>query len=523
MLRPFSSISVSTARTPPSPPHTLTPPWPPHSTSQRHWNEWHRVSCVASALSGAADAQERRRSCRVVSSISDCLICLAEFVDCARQTLLPCGHTFCTACLDSLGKAKGAQRACPLCRAPLPPSAKRLLELSERTIRKVATALGWAGGVGSGGECQWPSLSASQEGSVQDAIVMLEEAIDQVSGRMGAGGPGDGAVMGLLALAHVAHVAGAGCADAGAIGPGEGPPPRSTRFSTSYTGWCGRARSQAVMWSSHSPVYTTARSNHRRGINGTLSQNTSSFMPPVYTGAECILPCTLHDEERAHLLHYTTTPEYAWQKSHRAAVAYAALALQYNSICYSRAVPLLEHAAERGDGPCLYQLGMVFLDAKVDFEHAFGCFEKAADKGHAEAHTMLGWMCEHGRGCSPSCHVAMAKYTLAVDLGCNQAARYMRGLKDTLQEVGSNTLSPFPTNPPSRNQPRAQPGTNTDLRPPANAKLSCAALAFLTLCFPRTVRPHDRYAGSHRRDRKLHTRCRYRLAFASACLLQSAC
>jgi len=202
---------------------------------KRHWNEWHRVSCVASALSGAADAQERRRSCRVVSSISDCLICLAEFVDCARQTLLPCGHTFCTACLDSLGKAKGAQRACPLCRAPLPPSAKRLAELAERTIRKVATALGWAGGVGSGGECQWPSLSASQEGSVQDAIVMLEEAIDQVSGRMGAGGPGDGAVMGLLALAHVAHVAGAGCADAGAIGPGEGPPPRSTRFSTSYT------------------------------------------------------------------------------------------------------------------------------------------------------------------------------------------------------------------------------------------------------------------------------------------------
>ena len=64
-------------------------------------------------------------------------------------------------------------QACPLCRSPLPPGPEKLYELAWRVFVKIRQA------VGSGRE--WPSLSASQQREMNGAIVMFQEAMDQVS------------------------------------------------------------------------------------------------------------------------------------------------------------------------------------------------------------------------------------------------------------------------------------------------------------------------------------------------------
>ena len=87
---------------------------------------------------------------------------------------LPCGHSFCTGCVSEL-RAKGVSQACPLCRSPLPPGPEKLLELAYRVWLKITRA------VGSNGE--WPPLSASQQKEMDGAIVMLQEATDQVCAR----------------------------------------------------------------------------------------------------------------------------------------------------------------------------------------------------------------------------------------------------------------------------------------------------------------------------------------------------
>ena len=63
---------------------------------------------------------------------------------------------------------------CPLCRAPLPPGPEKLFELGLAVWMKIARAVGSDGA--------WPALSASQQREMDGAIMMLQEAADQVRG-----------------------------------------------------------------------------------------------------------------------------------------------------------------------------------------------------------------------------------------------------------------------------------------------------------------------------------------------------
>ena len=102
-----------------------------------------------------------------------CLICLEPPHE---PTVLPCGHSFCTGCVSEL-RAKGVSDSCPACRAPLPPSPEKLWDLALRVWLKLVRAVG--------SYHAWPPLSASQQEEMDGAIVMLQEAMDQVSGVFG--------------------------------------------------------------------------------------------------------------------------------------------------------------------------------------------------------------------------------------------------------------------------------------------------------------------------------------------------
>ena len=69
---------------------------------------------------------------------------------------------------------KGVSQACPLCRSPLPPGPEKLYELGSRVRTKLGRALD------PNMRGTWPPLSASQQEEMDGAIVMLQEAMDQV-------------------------------------------------------------------------------------------------------------------------------------------------------------------------------------------------------------------------------------------------------------------------------------------------------------------------------------------------------
>ena len=120
-------------------------------------------------LAGAAQAQQDRL-CKAAVETDRCLVCLEPP---REPTRLPCGHSFCTGCVSEL-REKGVSDTCPLCRAPLPPGPEKLFELAERVLMRFARVYG---------QGAWPPLSASQQEEMDGAVVMYQEAMDQVSGR----------------------------------------------------------------------------------------------------------------------------------------------------------------------------------------------------------------------------------------------------------------------------------------------------------------------------------------------------
>ena len=145
------------------------------SPNQEHWKYGgHKKACVAYVLAAAAQAQQDRL-CTRAAEAEQCLICLEPP---REPSTMPCGHAFCTACVAEL-RAKGVSETCPLCRAPLPPGPEKLFELGFRVWAKLdltARVDGEHNGA-------WRELSASQQGEMDGAIVMLQEAMDQVGER----------------------------------------------------------------------------------------------------------------------------------------------------------------------------------------------------------------------------------------------------------------------------------------------------------------------------------------------------
>jgi len=145
----------------------------PARPTQEHWRYGgHKKACKAYVLAETVHAQQER-VCKKAVETHRCLICLESPRD---PTTLPCGHSFCTGWVVEI-REKGVSQACPLCRAPLPPDPEKLFELAERVWIKIRRAVD--------SDKAWPPLSASQQEEMDGAIVMFQEAMDQVSAALG--------------------------------------------------------------------------------------------------------------------------------------------------------------------------------------------------------------------------------------------------------------------------------------------------------------------------------------------------
>ena len=153
-----------------TPPRSHAPRIVPARPTQEHWRYGgHKKACKAYVLADTVQAQQERL-CKKAVETAKCMICFDSLRD---PTTLPCGHSFCTGCVVEL-REKGVSDTCPLCRAPLPPGPEKLYELGWRVWLKFWRAHG---------ALAWPPLSASQQKEMNGAIVMYQEAMDQVSGR----------------------------------------------------------------------------------------------------------------------------------------------------------------------------------------------------------------------------------------------------------------------------------------------------------------------------------------------------
>ena len=136
---------------------------------QAHWPR-HKKPCKAQVIAAAAQAKLDRET-KKAAEAHKCVICLDTLVDPIK---LPCSHSYCRGCVARL-REKGVSQACPLCRAPLPPGSEKLYELGVRVKAKLMRLHGR----------DWPPLSASQQEEMDGAIVMFQEAMDQVSAALG--------------------------------------------------------------------------------------------------------------------------------------------------------------------------------------------------------------------------------------------------------------------------------------------------------------------------------------------------
>ena len=147
----------------------------PARPAQEHWKYGgHKKACKAYVLADAVQAQHDRL-CKKAVENERCLICLEPPHE---PTVLPCGHSFCTGCVAEL-RVKGVSDSCPACRAPLPPGPEKLYDLASRVWLRLQRT------VDPNYTHTWPPLSASQQEEMDGAIVMLQEAMDQV--RVGPG------------------------------------------------------------------------------------------------------------------------------------------------------------------------------------------------------------------------------------------------------------------------------------------------------------------------------------------------
>ena len=140
---------------------------------RKDWKR-HKLACKAAVAAEkrrvrqkaawkAAAAAARRRGGRGGDVV--CVICIGPVV---APVELPCGHSYCGACLAEL-RAREVSQRCPQCREELPAGAEGLYELAVRPVIRIE-------GMVERGERAWGSLPAAEAEEIEEAIAMLREA-----------------------------------------------------------------------------------------------------------------------------------------------------------------------------------------------------------------------------------------------------------------------------------------------------------------------------------------------------------
>ena len=101
-----------------------------------------------------------------------CAICL-EPPKCPME--LPCGHSFCVGCVDTLRETcRASMHSCPLCRAPLPPGRAELFNEAAQIYVEVERQIAPQGTVGS-----WNALTPELQEQMSKVVDMWEKAADK--------------------------------------------------------------------------------------------------------------------------------------------------------------------------------------------------------------------------------------------------------------------------------------------------------------------------------------------------------